>query len=61
MKFRPEVIEFQLAHQERSKTKASYNHAEYLEERRDMMQRWADYLDAVAAGAKVTPIRRATA
>jgi integrase len=59
MGFRPEIIERQLAHQERSKTKRSYNRALYLEERRDMVQRWADYLDAVAAGAKVTPIRRA--
>jgi integrase len=59
MGFRPEIIERQLAHQERSKTKRSYNRALYLEDRRDMIQRWADYLDAVAAGAKVTPIRRA--
>lgn len=25
--------------------KAAYNHAQYLDERREMMQRWADYLD----------------
>jgi integrase len=61
MKFRPEIIERQLAHQERSKTKRSYNTADYLEERRDMMQRWADFLDAVAAGAKVMPIRKSAA
>lgn len=59
MKFRPEIIERQLAHQERSKTKRSYNRALYLEERREMMQGWADYLDAAASGAKITPIRRA--
>ena len=61
MAFRPEIIERQLAHQERSKTKRSYNSATYLEERRDMMQRWADFLDATAAGAKVTPIKKAAA
>jgi len=67
--FRPEIIERQLAHQERSKTKRSYNRALYLDERREMMQRWADYLDEAAeigekakltkSGAKVTTIKRA--
>jgi integrase len=61
MGFRPEIIERQLAHQEHSKTKRSYNRALYLEERRDMMQRWSDFLDAQQAGAKVTPIRTARA
>jgi len=39
------VIEMQLAHVERNKVKASYNHAKYLEKRTVMMQWWADYLD----------------
>lgn len=38
-------IERQLAHAERDKVKASYNHATYLEKRREMMQWWADYLE----------------
>lgn len=38
-------IERQLAHTERSGVRASYNYAEYLQERRKMMQDWADYLD----------------
>ena len=38
------VIERQLAHGERNKIKAAYNYAEYLSERRKMMQAWADYL-----------------
>jgi integrase len=42
--FRPDVIERQLAHAERNKVRASYNHAQYLPERRQMMQWWADYL-----------------
>ena len=37
-------IERQLAHAERNGVRASYNHAEYLAERRKMMQFWADYL-----------------
>lgn len=44
--FRPDVIERQLAHAERNKVRASYNHAQYLPERREMMQHWADYLDS---------------
>ena len=61
MAFRPDIIERQLAHQERSKTKRSYNQALYLEERRAMMQAWADYLGGLAASGKVTPIKKAAA
>lgn len=43
------VIEAQLAHAERNKVSASYNHAQYLPERRAMMQSWADYLDGLRA------------
>lgn len=57
--YRPDVIERQLAHAERNKTRASYNRAEYLEERRAMLQQWADLIDAMAKGANVTPIRAA--
>ena len=46
--FRPEAIERQLAHAERNKVRASYNHAEYLEERRTMMQQWADLTEHLA-------------
>jgi integrase len=45
--FMPDVIERQLAHGERNKVRAAYNHAQYLPERRKMMQWWADYLDGV--------------
>ena len=47
---RPEVIERQLAHVEGNKTKAAYNHAEYLTERREMMQAWADWIDSIPEG-----------
>ena len=43
--FKPDVIERQLAHCERNKVRASYNHAQYLPERREMMQWWGNYLD----------------
>jgi len=48
--FAPDVIERQLAHIERNKVRAAYNHAQYLPERRKMMQWWGDYVDAVAGG-----------
>jgi integrase len=43
--FTPDVIERQLAHAERNEVRAAYNHAQYLPERRKMMQWWANYLD----------------
>jgi integrase len=43
--YKGDVIERQLAHGERNKIKAAYNHAEHLEDRRVMMNEWADYLD----------------
>lgn len=46
--FAPDVIERQLAHDERNKVRAAYNHAQHLPERRKMMQWWADYLDEAA-------------
>ena len=49
--FSPDVIERQLAHNERNLVRAAYNHAQYLPERRKMMQWWADYLDGVAKPA----------
>jgi integrase len=47
--FDPDVIERQLAHRERNKVRAAYHRTEYLAERRELMQRWADYADALAA------------
>jgi len=46
--FRADVIERQLAHSERDTVRAAYNHAQYLPERRKMMQWWADFLDRAA-------------
>jgi integrase len=41
------VIERQMAHAERNKVRAAYSRAEYVEERRKMMQAWADHLDSL--------------
>jgi len=57
----PDVIERQLAHAERNKVRAAYNRAQYMAERRKMMQAWADYLDALREGAQVIPFKRKTA
>jgi integrase len=51
--FHSDVIERQLAHSERNKIKAAYCRAEYLPERRRMMQAWNDYLDGLERGGSV--------
>ena len=55
--FHSDMIERQLAHAERNSVKAAYCHAEYLPERRKMMQAWADYLDGLKNGADIIPIK----
>ncbi len=47
--FHADVIERQLAHTEPNSVRAAYNHAQYLPERRKMMQWWANYLKRAAA------------
>ena len=47
--FEPDVIERQLAHQESDAVRAAYNRAEYLPKRREMMQWWADWIEARSA------------
>lgn len=46
-----DAIERQLAHVEGNKIRAAYHRSERLEERRRMMQAWADYLDGLAGAA----------
>ena len=53
-----DVIERQLAHKERNRVRGAYNRAEYLPERRRMMQGWADMVDAYSRGSNVLPIKR---
>ena len=59
--FNADVIEIQLAHIERNAIRAAYNYAQYLPERRRMMQHWADYLDGLKSGADVIPLHKGKA
>lgn len=43
--YRPDAIEAQLAHADQNSVRRAYNHATYFDERRSMMQDWADHLD----------------
>ncbi len=56
---RHDLIEIQLAHQERNKVSAAYNHAKYVPQRAVMMQAWADHLDALRKGGNVIPFKAA--
>lgn len=51
--FNPDAIELQQSKQDSNKVRASYNHAHYLDERRQMMQWWADYLDDIEQNGTV--------
>ncbi|WP_105653551.1 tyrosine-type recombinase/integrase [Cronobacter malonaticus] len=44
-----DAIERQLAHVDRNNIRGIYNHAQYLEKRKEMMQWWADYIDGTAS------------
>ncbi|OSZ65917.1 site-specific integrase [Hydrogenophaga sp. IBVHS2] len=59
LEFDPLVIEAQLAHAVKDANGRAYNRTTYLKQRADMMQRWADYLDKLAAGADVIQMKRA--
>lgn len=52
-----EVIEAQLAHAVADSLGRAYNRTQYLDQRRAMMQAWADYLDKLRKGADVVPIK----
>ncbi len=47
----------QLSHVDQNAVRASYNRAEYLPERKEMMQQWADYLESLNDG-NVVPIHQ---
>jgi len=53
----PDVIERQLAHEDGDKIRAAYNRAEYMPERKKMMQEYADYLDSVLTDAEKKIVR----
>lgn len=50
-------IERQLAHGDSDEIRGTYNHAAYVKQRREMMQAWADSIDAIYAGADVVSIK----
>ena len=52
----PEVIEAQLAHAVGDARGRAYNRTKFMEQRRDMMGKWADYLDELRRGAQGTPL-----
>lgn len=58
LQVRPELIEHQLAHSVRDPLGRAYNRTSHIEDRRKMMQTWADYLDGLKQDAKVIPLRR---
>ena len=55
----PDVIEAQLAHGKSGPLGAAYDRAEFIEQRRTMMQVWADYLDQLRIGEKTSRTRAA--
>ncbi|KVO75895.1 integrase [Burkholderia ubonensis] len=50
------IIEAQLAHTVKDPLGRAYNRTAHLQQRREMMQKWADYLDRLKAGAQIIPI-----
>jgi integrase len=54
---RVDLIEHQLAHAVKDQNGRAYNRTAHLPARREMMQRWADYLDKLRKGADVVPLR----
>jgi len=60
--FRPDYIEHQLAHAVRDPLGRAYNRTAHLQERKKMMQAWADYLDALRRGSdKIVALKRGAA
>ncbi|TCK43489.1 site-specific recombinase XerD [Paraburkholderia sp. BL8N3] len=49
MGWKDELVEMQLAHLDGNTTRAAYNHAKYLPERRKMMQAWSDWIERLVA------------
>jgi len=48
--YRHEVVDRQLAHAPKDKVASAYDRAQFLAERRKMMQEWADFLEAMTGG-----------
>lgn len=55
----PEVVEAQLAHAVPDALGRAYNRTQFVDQRRAMMQAWADYLDRLKAGASIVEFKAA--
>jgi integrase len=55
----PAIIEHQLAHKVPDTLGSAYNRTKFIEQRKLMMQSWADYLDELKVGAKIIPLKKA--
>ena len=53
-----DVIEAQLAHGKSGPLGMAYDRAEFMEQRRVMMNRWADYIDKLRKGGEVATLKR---
>ena len=53
----PHILEHQLAHKVPDYLGSAYNRTKFLDQRKVVLQQWADYLDELKAGAKVVPIK----
>lgn len=60
LRYRPAVIEMQLAHQVKDSNGTAYNRTRFLDDRRHMMQAWSDYLDRLRNGADVVQLNKKT-
>jgi integrase len=58
LKMPVEWVELQLAHAVKDPNGRAYNRVQWLAERAEMMQAWADYLDRLRSGAAIVPINR---
>lgn len=58
LKLPDQYIELQLGHKVRDPNGGAYHRAKFLEDRKKMMQFWADYLDELKAGAEVIPLHK---
>lgn len=54
-----QVIEAQLAHAVKDANGRAYNRTQYVKQRSQMMQQWADYLDGLKRGAKIISLKAA--
>jgi integrase len=59
-KWSPDAIERALAHKDKDHVRAAYHRGAHWQERVEMAQWWADYLDGLRTGGEVVPIRKGT-